>query len=56
MGVYIGPLRFTKRGIRFRIGPRIFRYHGGAGGRGVSTGAGPVSVYRRIGRRHRHGR
>lgn len=28
------------------LGPRIARWHVGAGGPGVSTGAGPVSLYR----------
>lgn len=50
MGFYIrvAPglrLRLTPRGVRASIGPRIARLHVGAGGPGVSTGAGPVSYY-----------
>lgn len=61
MGIYVNPgrwlgFRVTSRGVRYKIGPRWLRYHGGAGGPGVSTGAGPVSFYRPLGRRHRHGR
>jgi hypothetical protein len=41
-------LRHTRRGWRAGIGPRIFRQWFGAGGRGVSTGAGPFSHYRPI--------
>ena len=51
MGTYIGPLRFTRRGIRARIGPRLLRLHVGAGGAGISTGAGPVTYYRPLRRR-----
>jgi hypothetical protein len=54
MGIYIGPFRFTRRGVRTRIGPRFFRLHAGAGGTGISSGAGPVSVYVPI--KGRHGR
>jgi len=48
MGVYLKLLpgvkvRVTKRGVRAGIGPRWFRFWAGAGGQGVSTGAGPVS-------------
>ena len=42
MGLYVGPLRFTKRAVRARIGPRLFRIHLGAGGPGISSGAGPL--------------
>ena len=35
--------RMHKRGLRWAIGPRTARLHVGAGGTGVSTGAGPVS-------------
>ncbi|HEX2317401.1 MAG TPA: hypothetical protein VHJ18_00295 [Streptosporangiaceae bacterium] len=28
--------------------PRLFRFHIGAGGSGISTGAGPVSYYKPI--------
>jgi hypothetical protein len=38
-------LRLTSRGLRASIGPRAARLHVGAGGPGVSTGAGPVSYY-----------
>jgi hypothetical protein len=53
MGIYLGPLRFTRRGVRARIGPRWARLHIGAGGAGVSTGAGPVTWYRPLRRRRR---
>jgi len=53
MGIYLGPVRITKRGVRVRIGPRIARLHVGAGGAGVSTGWGPFSAYRRLRRRRR---
>lgn len=58
MGLYIRPSRFlkfriTKRGVRTAVGPRWLRFHFGAGGDGVSTGAGPVSYYRPIRRRRR---
>jgi hypothetical protein len=33
-------LRLTRRGRRWRIGPRLARCHFGAGGRDVSTGPG----------------
>ena len=55
MGLYIGPrwlgIRITKRGVRASAGPRIFRVHTGAGGSGISTGAGPVSYYQPLRRR-----
>jgi hypothetical protein len=38
-------LRLTSRGVRASIGPRISRLHFGAGGPGISTGAGPISYY-----------
>jgi hypothetical protein len=42
--------------VGIALGPRLFRLHGGAGGPGVSTGAGPVSYYRplRLRRRRRY--
>jgi hypothetical protein len=41
-------------GLKVRIGrPRWLRFWAGAGGRGVSTGAGPVSMYRPLRRRRR---
>jgi hypothetical protein len=48
MGLYLRPSRFvrvrvTRRGVRWAIGPRAGRLHLGAGGPGVSTGAGPFS-------------
>ena len=46
MGIYLGPVRVTRRGVRVRIGPRLLRLHFGAGGPGVSTGAGPFTWYR----------
>lgn len=50
MGFYIrvAPglrLRLTSRGVRASIGPRISRLHFGAGGPGISTGAGLISYY-----------
>jgi hypothetical protein len=58
MGIYIRPSRFlkvrvTRRGVRWAIGPRAARLHLGAGGLGVSTGAGPASAYRGLRRRCR---
>lgn len=44
-------LSATKRGVRVHAGPRVARLHAGAGKRGVSTGAGPVSLYKPIGKR-----
>jgi hypothetical protein len=62
MGLYfrIAPgvklrLRLTKSGVRAGIGPRAARFWVGAGGTGVSTGAGPVSLYRGINTRSRRG-
>lgn len=56
MGIYLRLLpgvkaRVTRRGVRWGIGPRAARVHFGAGGPGVSTGAGPFSVYRGLRRR-----
>lgn len=58
MGIYIRPvpgvkLRVSKRGVRAGIGPRRLRFWFGAGGKGISTGAGPVTVYRPVGRKKR---
>ena len=58
MGIWIRPswllrVRVTRRGVRWAIGPRAARLHLGAGGPGVSTGAGPVSAYRGLRRRRR---
>jgi hypothetical protein len=54
MGFYfkIAPgvkVRATRRGLRASVGPRAARVHFGAGGTGVSTGAGPVSLYHAVG-------
>lgn len=56
MGMYFNPIPWvkiskTKRGWRVGIGPRWFREWFGRGGRGVSTGYGPFSYYKRLGRR-----
>jgi hypothetical protein len=57
MSIWIGPrwlrFRLSGRGTRVSVGPRLFRLHGGTGGPGVSTGAGPVTVYEPLGRRRR---
>ena len=53
MGIYLGPFRFTKRGVRIRIGPRAARLHVGAGGTGFSTGAGPFTWYKPLGGKRR---
>jgi hypothetical protein len=55
VGVYfrIAPglkLRASKSGLRVGLGPRAGRVWFGAGGTGVSTGAGPVSFYKSLGR------
>jgi hypothetical protein len=42
-------IRATHRGLRASVGPRAARVHVGAGGTGVSTGAGPVSLYHSVG-------
>lgn len=42
-------VRLTSRGVRTSLGPRAARLHVGAGGPGVSTGAGPVSYYHGLG-------
>ncbi len=38
-------IRATKRGLRTSVGPRAARVHFGAGGTGISTGAGPFTYY-----------
>lgn len=58
MGVYfrVSPgvkVRLTRRGVRLGLGPRIARLHLGAGGKGVSTGFGPLTLYKALGRRSR---
>jgi hypothetical protein len=42
-------IRATRRGLRASVGPRAARVHFGAGDTGVSTGAGPVSLYHSVG-------
>jgi hypothetical protein len=55
MGIYFGPFRFTKRGVRVRVGPRAVRLHFGAGGTGISTGAGAFTAYKTLGgKKRRH--
>jgi hypothetical protein len=45
-------IRIGRRGrVRVGLGRRLLRIHGGAGGRGVSTGAGPVTWYSPLRRR-----
>lgn len=56
MGIYLGPLRLTKRGVRIRIGPRAARLHVGAGGAGLSTGFGPFTAYLPLKGKHRKSR
>lgn len=49
-------VRLTRRGVRTSLGPRAARLHVGAGGPGLSTGAGPVSYYHGLGGSGRSGR
>ncbi len=43
-------IRVTKHGLRTSLGPRAARVHVGGGYRaGVSTGAGPVTLYHGVG-------
>ena len=58
MGIYLRlmpgvKVRLTRRGARWGIGPRAARAHFGAGGPGVSAGAGPFTWYRGLRRRRR---
>jgi hypothetical protein len=57
MGIYLGNrwlrLRFTRRGVRAGIGPRWARVWAGRGGPGVSSGAGPLTLYHGLRRRRR---
>jgi hypothetical protein len=47
-------IRIGKRGrTRIALGSRLLGAHFGAGGTGVSTGAGPVSLYKALRRRRR---
>ena len=52
LGIRIG-LRTRRGRVRLSVGPRLFRWHFGAGGDGISTGAGPVSYYKPLRRRRR---
>jgi len=54
MGIYLRimpgvKVRLGRRGVRWAIGPRWLRLHVGAGGTGISTGAGPVTPADRLG-------
>lgn len=42
-------VRASSRGLRASIGPRAARLHVGGGRTGISTGAGPVTVYAAVG-------
>jgi hypothetical protein len=42
-------IRASSRGLRASVGPRAARVHFGAGRPGISTGAGPVTLYHSIG-------
>jgi hypothetical protein len=57
VSLWIGPrwarLRLSKRGVQAGIGPRWLRSHTGGGGDGISTGAGPVTLYHGLRRRRR---
>src|SRR5437868_732064 len=58
MGLYfqVAPglkLRLTKSGVRAGVGPRAARLWVGAGGPGVSSGAGPFTMYQGLGGRSR---
>jgi len=46
-------LSTTRRGVRAHVGPRGLRLHAGGGRPGVSTGAGPLTVYQRVGAANR---
>jgi hypothetical protein len=46
-------LAILGRGTRVGVGPHWLRLHVGAGGTGISTGAGPVTWYRPLRRRRR---
>lgn len=58
MGIHIRlfpgvKVRLGRRGRRWSAGPRLFRLHTGAVGRGLSAGAGPVTWYKPLKRRRR---
>lgn len=42
-------VRASSRGVRASVGPRAARVHFGSGRTGLSTGAGPVSLYTSLG-------
>lgn len=42
-------VRASSRGIRTSVGPRAARVHFGSGRTALSTGAGPVTFYTRVG-------
>lgn len=42
-------IRASSRGLSASVGPRAARVHFGAGGTGVSTGVGPVSLCQSVG-------
>src|SRR5438309_2076678 len=46
-------IRASRRGLRASIGPRAARVHVGGGRTGVSTGAGPFTLYSSVGSRRR---
>ncbi len=61
MGLYIRifpslKVRVSKRGLRRSLGPRAARLHVGAGGTGISTGAGWWTWYKPLRRRSRRRR
>lgn len=43
-------MSMTARGLRAHVGPRVARVHVGGGRTGVSTGAGPFTLYESVGR------
>jgi hypothetical protein len=44
----------SRRGVRFGVGPRVMRVHVGGGRRpGISSGAGPFSIYETLGKKRR---
>lgn len=48
-------VRVSSRGVRTSIGPRAARVHVGSGRTGLSTGAGPVTLYQSLGGTRRRG-
>lgn len=52
MSVKVAPgvrLSASSRGVRGHVGPRVARVHVGGGRSGISTGAGPFTVYESLG-------